>query len=667
MALSIQQQVAQLLQIFSNAQIQIGNMNPQEQIRVFQDYATGSLSDHTAVFTELQRKVHIAYLHQSRDSASMSLEERAAAAKQLSESADILNNLETNNQIAMKIVGELAEKVQVLSAQTLSNVSTSQLNFLQRYVTNLSKTPGINRGNLLAIEAMQLSLSNIRASTTQQAPQATASHVQSNTEIRAEQDETLAVTSFVDQWKELDSFFKNPSPASVNPLADFEKVLSLYKSAKEYHGRTAFLLPENKNNLESQVLRQAEGLMVNIINKQKDIENTQAEQIQPRPSSSSTFQELQVAFEKYCEGLTGNYTDLGALLSPLNAAFNKLSSDEKNKLLEKVYKLLREADKFPKDKATPQNLARQPISVWQGSNEYKLEAIKQLAAASVSAAPSGPVVIVEKKADEMARHLSEAQGASATQVTLSNSCLPQAAAVRTPTGSTQATFREDRIFGDGDTPALIGINDLSALLPLLKPDASYRELEAALEKLVILESKVTKVAFKISSNTPSLVSLRPCYHLYFIHKNEQPELLVEDLHYGTNAMAGIHPATNEQRSRAIQRTIVELALEGLEDAINFGAGDTISAMMKTLEEMQMNAADLLQDQNIAHVLFGSMYTLHCAARETNPLLINPSDSQFNNDFGRNAFSSAADRINLETKIAAIGEIRQALKVAWKVQ
>ena len=87
----------------------------------------------------------------------------------------------------------------------------------------------------------------------------------------------------------------------------------------------------------------------------------------------------------------------------------------------------------------------------------------------------------------------------------------------------------------------------------------------------MLESSGNKVPFKISGNDLSSVADRPCFHLYFIHKNESPDLLVNDMQYGNKAMAGVFPATNEERTRAVQRTIVELVLEGLENAIHFNS------------------------------------------------------------------------------------------------
>ena len=210
------------------------------------------------------------------------------------------------------------------------------------------------------------------------------------------------------------------------------------------------------------------------------------------------------------------------------------------------------------------------------------------------------------------------------------------------------------------------IEELQGLLPLLSGSASPKDLELAIAKLATLKSKDVKLPFKISSGTPQNVVERIYFHLYFIHKKETPRKLKNDPNYGSKAMTGEYPASNNERMRAIQRTIAEIALHNLEEAINTeGLRDDKIALI-ILEGLQMSTDDTPREQNnLVYALFKLMYDLHREARKHNPLLINPDDSRFKGDFGRNAFFHAHG-INPKTKIDAINALRKDLKAVWSV-
>jgi hypothetical protein len=174
---------------------------------------------------------------------------------------------------------------------------------------------------------------------------------------------------------------------------------------------------------------------------------------------------------------------------------------------------------------------------------------------------------------------------------------------------------------------------------------------------------------KITEQLEEVRLTRPYTHLYFIHKKEHKELaeqLASDSDYGKNTMLGQYPTTNLERCRALQRTIMELALKGLETMVDGNQKDNIQTTLKILEHTLTDPKDLPNNKdNPAHILFGQLYTLHSAARQKNPALVDPADSRFNSDFGRHAFwCPNPNQVDPSTKTAAIEAVREVLKKAW---
>jgi hypothetical protein len=157
-------------------------------------------------------------------------------------------------------------------------------------------------------------------------------------------------------------------------------------------------------------------------------------------------------------------------------------------------------------------------------------------------------------------------------------------------------------------------------------------------------------------------------HLDSIHKNEHEKRLTSDLDYGKNAMMSQYPTSNLERRRAIQRTIVELALEGLESMVAGTQKTTIQETLEILEQTPMDPKDLPNNKdNPAHILFGELFILHRKAREKDCGLVDPSDSKFNSEFGRHAFwCPDAKQVDPSTKTQAVKAVREALKKAWKM-
>lgn len=332
-----------------------------------------------------------------------------------------------------------------------------------------------------------------------------------------------------------------------------------------------------------------------------------------------------------------------------------------------VYNVQKEIGTYPKDRNPVERMKSQSLTMWPGNWENKLTALMQVMQTCISTSADSPSVI-EKKADEMQMRFLEVKNAVAPLQSASSSAIETSSNANTR-GSSEASAPAsgDTVPEILDPIALEGIRRFQTILQLFEENAPIEVLQNAMNMWGILASNEWKVAFKMTSHTPINVGDRPSFHLYWIHKNESPQNLKDDPNYGSKAMVGIYPTSNNERRRAINRTIVELALEGLEDAINFSQpGDVIQAI-KILEEIIMEPGDSLPGKsNLAHALFETMYELQREERKLNYLLIDPSDSQFQFDFGRNAFKSGAPGIEPSCKIAAINALRKLLKTAWKL-
>ncbi len=350
--------------------------------------------------------------------------------------------------------------------------------------------------------------------------------------------------------------------------------------------------------------------------------------------------ELTSALEKFKD----KNADALAIQKSVQSAFLLLDESEKLAFLNSVSAKL--IERKSRQLNLPASFLKQPLSIWPGSYEDKLNAL--LAILPSSSSQAQPVIVITKKSEEMQKRMVEATS-MITQITINSS--------NTITNSNMGNMVID-------STIMNDIEELQALLQYLQETGSYRDLQMALEGLMFIESKSQKCTFKISGNVPSLIADRPCFHLYFIHKNESPQNLVNDDRYGNNAMCGVLPALNSERKRAIERTIVEMALEGLENAMIFEKNEEIKAMIEILDGFELSAKDQLnEDKNIANVLFGTIYKLQCDAFSTDRHLANPHS---NSEFGRDAFCMSNTQVNLETKIAAVTAIRESLKTVWKL-
>ena len=181
--------------------------------------------------------------------------------------------------------------------------------------------------------------------------------------------------------------------------------------------------------------------------------------------------------------------------------------------------------------------------------------------------------------------------------------------------------------------------------------------------LVTARSSASDPVRALSLIPDSLVD-RTSFHTYFIHKNETPGVLRVDGNYGGKAFLCSEDgfrSTEVQRQRAIQRTIVEEALEGLEKAIRSN-GETHD-FLGILESLDLHESDRAQAQaNPVFALFGIIYHLYKEASDRDASMPKPYG-----DFGRLAFTEETSfPVDKSFRLAAIAKLRSDLHAAWKI-
>lgn len=181
-------------------------------------------------------------------------------------------------------------------------------------------------------------------------------------------------------------------------------------------------------------------------------------------------------------------------------------------------------------------------------------------------------------------------------------------------------------------------------------------------------AKKTCVLAMTDKKNPISIGDRLFFHTYFIHKNESPEKIDHRNHqYGTHAFqTGL--ATPEERVRCAQRTLVEMALTGMSDAIAQKDVKSLRQYLAVLENLNLDEKDLPKGvKNIAHALFGALYQDYKKAWEVEKSMTHPHDGAFKGDFGRHAFNDTGSvNIPARFKTAVIEQFTEQLRQAWKL-
>lgn len=656
MATSVTQQISdQITPLFEkllNIQSSIGNKDP--SIQIFEiNRQEGDLSQIRNHLADLQQRINQIWQNQinSREAGEENL---LQLAKSLTLCSDVLDNIEKNKNFAREIY-TLQDQFKKILGQP--SFDSEERKAFTNHLNEMSTVHWINTGNRYTLQEMLVTLKSIEAPNKRE-----------NRETKKTQDAAYDISLINDQLKEIQSAFTS------DPTKDFEAVLTFYKQTKEHYLKEAFhtdaqnsLLAVEKvlNRAEriqavEDVLKRAEKIMDSMIITQKQIEAQQEIPLLSLSSVSEALKGLKNAIEKVLDELKNNTSKLSSCIASVTTAFEQLKKNEptlKNKLLEKTYQVLKDTGKFPVDKDIPSAMKGISIIHWQGNYQDKLNALNCIIQ-EAEAMTTIPFSLVEKESKRMIKLLAQAKnrvGAS------TSAYVPHTPAL-------QPSKSNEKNPCDLDTIVFKPIQKLQQILTCLSA-GSVTGLEDALCALVILESKGIEKSFTISSEKKSNIADRPCFHLYFIHKNENPQRRFQDNKYGNNAMAGVYPTSNVDRSRAFQRTIVELALEELKDAVSFAQPeDVIKDLLELLEKkIPLDTQDMPKEsKNLAHTLFKIMYEKHYEKQKTNSFLISPNDPRFQGDFGRKAFSSTTKGIDSTIKIEAINSLCMKLKEAWKI-
>jgi hypothetical protein len=476
------------------------------------------------------------------------------------------------------------------------------------------------------------------------APSNSSEHTSSNREIMARQDEEYRIASFQDQLARFQNQFTNlkQEPKELELPQNFNNLLEFHKSVKEYAQKTICATKSHQESIEK-LLQQIETRINQLISSQTKIESMREQKTQSPQGACVHYKKLKEALEQVSQLSQPSSQELMEKNNNVKKALQEFSTEEKIRLLDTLSTVLIREKARPK--AIPHTLLSHDISMWGGSIKQKIQALDEILK-ELAPQPSGE----QSKKDST---IMQESWEAAKVVTIQ----PPTQLNRTPPRSSSSTQVNPHFFQK--------IDQLQKIVNLLEANNSMNNFNDAIQLLILLESENVKIPFAITSAEPQETVNRSCFHLHHIHKSEHSEKPGADKNYGESAMKGINYfANNEERCRAFRRTMTELALKGLEEAICAAQTDTIRIMLEVLEKMPMNSKDLPEStQNLAHSLFGHMYHFHCEERKKNLTLADP---QSDSDFGRHAFCCPAGQVDPGTKAQAVQKLREDLKTAWKI-
>ncbi|MBS0650644.1 MAG: hypothetical protein JSR93_05740 [Verrucomicrobia bacterium] len=187
-----------------------------------------------------------------------------------------------------------------------------------------------------------------------------------------------------------------------------------------------------------------------------------------------------------------------------------------------------------------------------------------------------------------------------------------------------------------------------------------------------LQSSELKAVFRMSSDTPWNVSDRLFFHTYFIQANETPDKIPSDVDdYGRLAFLNFGGVGSEpvERTRAIQRTLVEIGLEGIENAIRDNDIESVRRYLDILDRFELHERDRIENfSRASHSLFAALYQRYNLAQANDQSLVSAHDPAFQGDFGRRGFRDEAPphQVPQVIKLEVIRQIRQQYQQKWRV-
>lgn len=182
---------------------------------------------------------------------------------------------------------------------------------------------------------------------------------------------------------------------------------------------------------------------------------------------------------------------------------------------------------------------------------------------------------------------------------------------------------------------------------------------------MIINLQNSMSVFSMTGQDPISIGDRLYFHMYSIHKNEEPNKLYFSLNYGSEAFQ--NNSTPLEKTRCAQRVFAELVLQRIEECISKEDTQVMRNYLKDLEGIVLNEKDFPNIQNLAHELFIQLYWRYLEARERNPQLVDPQHEAFKGDFGRVAFENTGNiAIDRSFKLDVIQALKQRLKEVWKI-
>jgi hypothetical protein len=683
-------QVGELQQRLQTESDRIAELPPQEQIVETQ---SETLRAEGATLTDLQQKVQMAVLGQPGFTiVGLSNDQAIEIQEKLAESASIIEGLENDGALAF----ELAE-VSQLTQSLLSNPNPTQAASLLNRVHQASTSHGrLNTGANDAVKTLESALKAMtqpvqngnRQAPRQNGAPAAPRHTQPprNTtpqppappsynqngaleqerQLKDAQDQDYQASLFKDQFKELQK------KLTTDPIKDFEMVLAHYKAVHGYVINVPVFRSTNAGLSFFGMQTQLEAMLDKYINDQAAKEApAPAPQVQAQPQGQNgPLNVLKATLEAFTKAANIEL----ASINKLKSAYEALNANDK----ERLFNAVNDIKKAKNEALLGAAFKKLNPHQWPGSSADKLKAVeKLLGGSSSSAQPAAPAIPpAPKKADGMRNRFNEVKNMRPIPVSQpshnSSSSLSslglsadEYAFINGDTGAGQIARQGNAVSAHPNVATMLR---LQHTLQSITPELSEYQLGRIVTDLYNMVSEGKKSIFQMSGADLRHIGDRPFFHLYFIHKNEAPEILKDDMEYGGKAFAGAIPGTTHlERARCMSRAIVELALENIEDAINFENGELLVRSLDILEEIELNEKDRAEGhKNFAHQLFGAFYHAHVAARNGNGSLIDPSDSRFQGDFGRHAFRGNYVGVDPAIKLQVIAQVRNALKEVWKL-
>lgn len=629
----------------------IDQMDPNDQIISIESV----LSNEQAQLKQLQQKAQDLFSHSIElDHPSM------AVLEQLSQSVNIIQKLEHNQEFLLKFNTLFTEAQETLQQTNRPDDRDQKLKmFLARSIGLAKKYQDLNSKNAEALVQLAIFLTD----------QPVSQSLQRRRQLISQQNQEFQISLYQDQIKELTQEFQSLYLGFVNdPEKDFEIALSFLKKLK------TFPLAVDLDNNYLSLIEKTTHILNQLIQAQERKEN------QAIPITTSTQTTLPPAFEELKNIIANLITaqrenkqeEILIAQRKIQPTFNQLDEAEKKRVLIALNTVLKQNHKIKEDLLENVTL-KQSLALWGKREGATWEDIQNALEHLIrgSSQPSYSTTMTSSKVAEMKQRLQEVS--DQPRVIKTTPPLSKTISVSQPRNFSPSHSIEE-FPSDDQFPQNVliqGIDQIKKILTHIQDTMEINSLKQALSTLTTWEREQHisfQSLFKQSNPAGASMVNQLYFHLYLIHKNEAPQKLKDDLNYGGKAFINEFPADNRERIRAAQRTMVEIALYGLEDAINFNDGASIVKFLDLLEEIKLVPQDRINNQEcIAYTLYETFYHAHVTAHKDHPSLANPDAPQFQNDFGRLGMrnSSLLD-VDPTVKLTAIHKVLGDLKRAWKM-